>query len=98
MTILENLWHGNITPSVRAVEYGSEYDMLAAASNDFEEIFTAELSAEGKRAYAEFCKLADALTDISECDAFSKGFRLGAALMLEILSEEKTQLPPLIDA
>ena len=97
MTILENLWHGNITPGVRAVEYGSKYNKLAAASNDLEDIFTTELSAEGKRAYAEYCKLTDALSDISECDAFSKGFRLGVSLILEVLAEEKTQLPQQTD-
>lgn len=95
MTILENLWYGNIAPYVRSVKHGSEYEKMVAAFIDFEGIFTAELSTEGKRAYTEYCKLSDALSDIAECDAFIKGFRLGAGLMLETLSEEKTQLPPL---
>ena len=97
MTILENLWYGNISPVSRSIAPGSEFKKILEAVTANESIFTAELSSEGKRAYTEYEKLADRLTEISECDAFGKGFRLGVRLILETLSEEKTELPPLID-
>lgn len=95
MTIIENLWEGNITPGVRSVAQDSEFQKLGAASVDCEDIFTAELSDEGKQAYEEYCDLIMKQADISERDAFVKGFRLGALLLLELLNEEKTQLPPI---
>lgn len=92
MTILENLWFGNITPSVRAVKHGSEYQKLVETESAYEEIFLSELSAEGKKAYDEFWKVEDSRIDISECDAFIKGFRMGMKIILEVL-DDSTQLP-----
>ena len=92
MTVLENLWYGNIAPGVRRFTPGSEYDKLSSAANAAEEIIMAELSAEGRRAYAEYCKMVDRLSDISECDAFCKGFCLGVRLILEV-ERTDTQLP-----
>lgn len=97
MTILENLWFGNITPVDRKLVRGSEVKKLLEKTTASENIFTAELSAEGQRAYTEYSKLMGDISAISECDAFCKGFRLGARLMIETLSEEKTQMPTIID-
>ena len=92
MTILENLWYGNIAPYVRAVKHGSEYEKLVEAGNGYEDMFVSELSPDGKKAYSEFLKIEDSRVDISECDAFIKGFRLGMKIMLEVL-DNSTQLP-----
>ncbi|MBD5155440.1 MAG: hypothetical protein HDT15_10375 [Oscillibacter sp.] len=97
MTILENLWFGNIAPADRKLKRGSEAKKLLEAAIANENIFTAELSTEGQRAYIEYSKLISRISEISECDAFGKGFRLGARLMLETLSEENTQMPTIID-
>lgn len=97
MTILENLWFGNITPVDRKLVRGSEVKKLLEKTTASENIFTAELSAEGQRAYTEYGKLMGDISAISECDALCKGFRLGARLMIETLSEEKTQMPTIID-
>ena len=92
MTILENLWYGNIAPYVRAVKHGSEYEKLVEAGSGYEDILLSELSPDGKKAYDEFWKIEDSRVDISECDAFIKGFRLGMKIMLEVL-DNSTQLP-----
>ena len=97
MTILENLWFGNIAPADRKLKRGSEAKKLLEAAIANENIFTAELSAEGQRAYIEYSKLISRISEISECDAFGIGFRLGARLMLETLAEENTQMPTIID-
>lgn len=97
MTILENLWFGNIAPVDRKLTRGSEVKKILEAVTANEDIFTAELSTEGQRAYTEYGKLLGSISSISECDAFCKGFRLGARIILEILSEEKTQMPTIID-
>lgn len=97
MTILENLWFGNIAPVDRKLTRGGEVKKLLEAVIAYENIFTAELSTEGKRAFDEYDNMVGKISEISKCDAFGKGFRLGVRLILETLSEEKTELPPLID-
>jgi len=97
MTVLENLWYGNIAPSVRRLTRGGEVKKQLDALTANEHIFSAELSAKGQQAFDEYDKLASSISEQSECDAFGKGFRLGARLMLEVLSDEKTQMPTLVD-
>ena len=97
MTILENLWFGNIAPADRKLKRGSEAKRILEAAMAYEDIFTAELSTDGQRAYDKYTDLMGDISSISECDAFGKGFRLGARLMLEILSEENTQMPTIVD-
>jgi len=97
MTVLENLWYGNVSPSVRSLTRGSEVKKQLEALNTNEQIFTAELSVKGQQAFDEYDKLSASISEQSECDAFVKGFRLGARLMLEVLSDEKTQMPTIVD-
>jgi len=97
MTVLENLWFGNITPADRRLTRGADVNKQLESLTANEHIFTAELSAKGQQAYTEYSNLAGKISDEFECDAFGKGFRLGARLMLEILSDEKTQMPTIVD-
>jgi len=53
MSVLEDLWLGNITPSERGVKKNSEYDKLAKESLKQEEKFIQELSADGRQAYGD---------------------------------------------
>lgn len=43
MTILEDLYYGNISPAVRGIRKNSEYDKLVKAFVLIEDKFTAEL-------------------------------------------------------
>jgi len=97
MTILENLWFGNIAPADRRLTRGAEVKKQLENLTANEQIFTAELSVKGQQAFEEYDKLAGEITEQSECDAFGKGFRLGARLMLEVLSDEKTQMPTIVE-
>ena len=58
-----------------------------------EDAFRAELSAEGKKAYAAYVDKRLALMEIDNCDMFIKGYRLGVKLLLSVLLDYDTPLP-----
>ena len=93
MFLLSNLWHGNITPSERAIQDGSEYQKLSHESTNYMDIFRSELSPSGKKALDDYSRTQMQLADIAEEDAFIRGVRIGAQFILDIISEYKSQLP-----
>ena len=93
MYILEDLWNGNITPSERMIRTGSQYAQLQKQLVAAEEDFRKELSPEGKAAYDTFCRKQAELSEISECDCFIRGVRVGARLLLDIVADYPSQTP-----
>ena len=93
MYILEELWNGNITPSERVIRTGSQYAQLQKQLVAAEENFRKELSPEGKAAYDTFCRKQAELSEISECDCFIRGVRIGARLLLDIVADYPSQTP-----
>ena len=93
MYILEDLWNGNITPSERVIRTGSQYAQLQKQLVAAEEDFRKELSPEGKAAYDTFCRKQAELSEISECDCFIRGIRIGARLLLDIVADYPSQTP-----
>ena len=93
MYILEDLWNGDITPSERMIRTGSQYAQLQKQLVTAEEDFRKELSPEGKAAYDTFCRKQAELSEISECDCFIRGVRIGARLLLDIVADYPSQTP-----
>ena len=93
MYILEDLWNGDITPSERMIRTGSQYAQLQKQLVAAEEDFRKELSPEGKAAYDTFCRKQAELSEISECDCFIRGVRVGARLLLDIVADYPSQTP-----
>jgi len=93
MYILEDLWNGNIAPSERVIRTGSQYAQLQKQLVAAEEDFRKELSPEGKAAYDTFCRKQAELSEISECDCFIRGVRIGARLLLDIVADYPSQTP-----
>ena len=93
MYILEDLWNGDITPSERVIRTGSQYAQLQKQLVAAEEDFRKELSPEGKAAYDTFCRKLAELSEISECDCFIRGVRVGARLLLDIVADYPSQTP-----
>ena len=93
MYILEELWNGNITPSERVIRTGSQYAQLQKQLVAAEDDFRKELSPEGKAAYDTFCRKQAELSEISECDCFIRGVRVGARLLLDIVADYPSQTP-----
>ena len=95
MSILEDLWYGNLSPNERTIQKNSEYARLSKESLQCEEQFIKDLSAEGRQAYEDHTTKQMTLSSIAECDSFVSGFRLGARMMLEIFQTQNSQLPPI---
>lgn len=93
MYILEDLWNGDITPSERVIRTGSQYAQLQKQLVAAEEDFRKELSPAGKAAYDTFCRKQAELSEISECDCFIRGVRVGARLLLDIVADYPSQTP-----
>ena len=93
MYILEDLWNGDITPSERVIRTGSQYAQLQKQLIAAEEDFRKELSPEGKAAYDTLCRKQAELSEISECDCFIRGVRVGARLLLDIVADYPSQTP-----
>ena len=93
MSILEELWRGNVTPNERAIKPESEYHNLINAANVQEKRLMEYLSADGREVYDSLCKMRSDLAGMSEMDTFIVGFRLGARIMMEVLGEYDSQLP-----
>ena len=93
MFVLKDLWNGDITPSERVIRTGSQYAQLQKQLVAAEEDFRKELSPEGKAAYDTFCRKQAELSEISECDCFIRGVRVGARLLLDIVADYPSQTP-----
>ena len=87
MYALEDLWRGNITPSERGYRKDSLFAEMVRQANETADIFYKELSAVGKKAYDEHSTQESKLADISECDSFIRGFRLGARMILDVVGD-----------
>ena len=93
MSVLEEIWRGEITPNERAIKPGSEYQKLTCKASAEEKLLLELLDAGGREVYERLCHMRDDLANISEADTFVQGFRLGARIMLEVLGEWDSQLP-----
>ncbi len=87
MYVLDSLWAGRVSPCARAYECGSRYEALFREACKSERRLWEMLSAEGKKAY-ESCREKQMEVDrLSDYDAFLRGFRLGAGIILDIISD-----------
>lgn len=93
MYLLEELWQGNVAPSVRVIKKGSAYQKIQNESIACMERFRKKLSKKGKKSFDQYIDKEMQLVDISEQDAFIRGVRIGAKSMLDILGEYHSQLP-----
>ena len=87
MYALEDLWRGNITPSERGYRKDSPFAEMVRQANEAADIFYQELSEVGKKAYDAHSTQESKLADISECDSFIRGFRLGARMILDVVGD-----------
>ena len=87
MSALEDLWRGNITPSERGYRKDSPFAEMVRQANETADIFYQELSEVGKKAYDAHSTQESKLADISECDSFIRGFRLGARIILDVVGD-----------
>ena len=85
MTILEDLYYGNISPHERYIKCGSRVDRLVKLICKNEESLTATLTEQQKETFEKFKDCTSELSCITEREAFSPGFILATRIMVEVM-------------
>ena len=85
MSILENLWYGNVKPSERKMSSNSEQYELVKYIARHEEALLPMLSNESRETYEKLWECKSELSSLNELEAFISGFQLGARIMLEVM-------------
>ena len=95
MLILEELYDGNIAPMERDIRRGSEYHKILKRIDEQQKSLALSLSREDMALYESIAESKCMLDAISEKEMFIEGFRLGAQIMLEVLTEPDRELMPI---
>lgn len=88
MSILSELYHGNISPYDRPTERTEEYQKLTKQILKAEEKLKSELSPEQWRLYEKCVGLLLERQALHEEQTFMHAFRSGAQIMLEVITEK----------
>ncbi len=88
MSIIDELWYGNIVPNEEIRFKGDhEYDFALNQLGESQEKLMESLNEEQKALCEEYIKRNDALSCFLERAAFRKGFCLGIKIMEEVPEE-----------
>ena len=88
MNILEDLWFGNISPWERPFKKDSAYAELLALVIRHQEELNRRLNDEEKEIFEKFSECSNEMHDLTEREAFVKGFTIGARIIIEVLTAE----------
>ncbi|MBP3390065.1 MAG: hypothetical protein J6L58_00045 [Clostridia bacterium] len=91
MSIISDLYFGNIVPCDLFAKTDSEYQQLSNETTKLEDSFLETLNDNEKSLYEQIWEFRGQQEGIIAEDLFSEGFRLGARLMLEILTKPDRQ-------
>lgn len=82
MSILEELWYGNINPS-EDKEVSDEEKKLVKLMARHQEYLTSTLKDKELDEYKKYVECCDKYTSLVECQAFEIGFKLAVRLITE---------------
>ena len=83
MTLIENLWYGDIAMNECGIENHDEYNKLTQLIMNQEGDLKKSLSKEQNELYDKLRANLNGRLDLSTCDAFTVGFKLGVRMMIE---------------
>ena len=87
MSILEELWYGNIEPAEYDASPSKEYKELLHLISRNEEKLQATMTDEQKELFEKYTDCVRENQVITDCLIFQNGFKLGARMMLEVMEE-----------
>lgn len=82
MSILEELWYGNISPSEDR-DVSDEEKKLVELMERHQAYLTSNLKENELEAFKKFIECSDEYTSLVECQAFEIGFKLAVRLLIE---------------
>ncbi len=88
MSIIEDLWYGNISPCERDIKRSSDYADALDRIVQLETELHARLNDEEKELLERFVDCSNEMCCISEREMFVRGFTLGIKLIIEVMNSE----------
>ena len=85
MTILEDLWYGNVRPTERSIQRGGRLDNLMKLLCQNEDDIMSGLTEKQKESFDKFKDCQSEITDYLETEAFTSGFTIAVKLMVEVM-------------
>ncbi len=85
MTILEDLWYGNVRPTERSIVRGSKLDNLMKLLCQNEDDLMSGFTEKQKESFDKFKDCQSEITDHLETEAFTQGFTIAVKLMVEVM-------------
>ena len=86
MNILEDLWFGNISPWERPFKKDGTYaELLALVVRHLEDLLS-RLNDEEKEIFEKYTDCTSEMHDLTEREAFVKGFTIGAQIIIEVMA------------
>ena len=90
MNILYELYNGNIVPSEKFVKKGSEYKMLLERLAELSEELAQKFDENDRKIWGEIWDTETTMERMGDRESFVDGFCIGARLMLEIMTQDRT--------
>ena len=87
MSVLEELWYGNLEPSEYSFSSSQEYKELLHLVSRNEEKLLSTMTQEQKELFARYTDGVREFQSLTELLLFQSSFKLGAKLMAEMMAE-----------
>lgn len=88
MNILEDLWFGNISPWERPFKKGSAYsELLTLIARHYDDLVV-RLNDGEKAIFEKYADCTGEMHDLTEREAFIKGFTIGARIIIEVMTNK----------
>lgn len=92
MTVLEDLWYGNIRPIETFIDGNMEYKGLLRIVSKNREVLERELSPNELELLEKYSISVNEMNTISETSAFQCGFALGVQIMAECIFKSQNSI------
>lgn len=83
MKVLEEFWYGNLNPIERPFHRQRKFDEVFKLLKNNEEKLLETLNENEKELFTKYKACEDELVQITECETFKKGFKLGVRFKME---------------
>ena len=87
MQILEDLYLGDIHPNERFFKRNSQYAKALDEVVKVGDALTDSLNEEEKKLFEDFMDAQREITVLTDCETFCYAFKLGAKIMLDVLTD-----------
>ena len=89
MQILEDLYFGDVRPNERFFTRNSQYAKALDEVVKVGDSLTAALNEEEKKLFEDYMDAQREVTVLTDCETFCYAFKLGAKIMLDVLTESQ---------